>query len=160
MNRSLLLTAAIIAAGSTFASRAASVSMAAVTGPPGHSTVVICGPWSGTGRVERDHATKPGPGAYERSHGLYWYWAIKPQQCQLVRRGGSPDVHVNWVLPSKMHWTVWSSMQAVGHGINVDMGTFPITVTLTRPRMACGHRVFTQASFNGGGVMRLRDWCL
>jgi hypothetical protein len=40
------------------------------------------------------------------------------------------------------------------------MGTFPITVTLSRPRAACGHLAFTRASFSGGGTMRLRNWCL
>jgi hypothetical protein len=83
--------------------------------------VVICGPWSDGGLDEAHHAIKPGPGAYERSHGLYWYWAVKPRQCQLVRLHRSPDVHVNWVLPSKMRWTVWNGMKAVGHGVDVDM---------------------------------------
>jgi hypothetical protein len=59
-----------------------------------------------------------------------------------------------------MHWSVWTSSEAVGTGSFIDMGTFPITVTLTRGRTACGHLAFARAKLGNGPTIRLNDWCL
>ena len=138
----------------------ANTGLARADPPPPDSTVVVCGPYTFDSRAETTYAIAPWPGP---QGGLYWYWGIKPPTCQLVPKHRSPSLHAYWIYLSSMHWPVWNSQRAVGEGEFFLRGFSPITVTLTRPRKACGHSTFTLAmlSFpNGHSTMPLNDWCV
>ena len=128
--------------------------------PPRGSTALICGPWSSGGAEERSHVVARGATSFERSHGLNWFWTIRPTACQLVLKHGSPEVHADFDYVTGLRWSVWTARQAVASSTLVYQGEKEVTITLSRPRTACGHRVFTLVTFGRRGSMRLNNWCV
>jgi hypothetical protein len=102
----------------------------------------------------------PGSTSFEKSHGLDWFWTIEPSRCQLVKRHGSPEVSSTFDYVTGLRWSVWTTAKAVGTGALIHMGAKPITITLSHPRTACGHRVFTVATLGRHDSVQLNNWCL
>ena len=71
----------------------------------------------------------------------------RPRSCDLHEFGRVPVAHVNVWVTKRLRWQRWGSKSAVARG-KLGISTYglaPIKLRLMRPRLLCGHIVFTRA---------------
>jgi hypothetical protein len=111
--------------------------------------VVFAALWAAAGRAQAASPqviclTKLG----KHPQGAY---RTRPRECILHEHGAKPAGGLNVIGTSKLRWLSWGPQLAVARGrVELPGGhSAGLKLTLTKPRRACGHVVFTRARVKG-----------